>query len=55
MTLWGHTSEKTQRGFCTTCGTAMSAIDDGYDKMGLTMATLDNPSEIPLDLLSGFV
>ncbi len=41
-----RSSEKTQRGFCTTCGTAMSAIDDGYDKMGLTMATLDNPSDV---------
>ena len=41
-----QSSEKTQRGFCPKCGSTINAVDDGYDKMGLTMATLDDSSAI---------
>ncbi|MFD2205560.1 GFA family protein [Kiloniella antarctica] len=37
-------SEKTQRGFCPNCGGSICAIDEGYDKISLTITTFDEPS-----------
>lgn len=41
-----QSSEKTQRGFCPKCGGTICAIDDGYDKISLTIAVFDEPSLI---------
>lgn len=41
-----RSSEKTQRGFCRKCGSTIAAIDEGYDKISLTMASLEDPSAI---------
>jgi hypothetical protein len=41
-----RSSEKTQRGHCGTCGSPICAIDDGRDKIAITIATLDEPSRI---------
>ena len=41
-----QSSEKTQRGFCPNCGGTVCAIDEGYDKISITMASLDEPSAI---------
>jgi hypothetical protein len=41
-----RSSEKTQRGHCAKCGGTICAIDDGRDKIAITMATLDDPSSI---------
>ncbi len=42
-----RSSEKTERGSCPECGAALCALDDGYDKISLTIASLDDPSAIP--------
>jgi hypothetical protein len=41
-----RSSEKTQRGFCPNCGGTVCALDDGYDKISITIASLDDPSLI---------
>ena len=41
-----QSSEKTRRGFCRNCGSTIAAIDEGYDKISLTMASLEDPSAI---------
>lgn len=41
-------SEKTQRGFCPECGSSLCAIDEGYDKISITMSCLDDSSKIKL-------
>ena len=41
-----RSSETTRRGFCPTCGGTVSALNDGSDRIYLTIATLDNPSQI---------
>lgn len=43
---WFQSSQQTQRGRCPTCGSAMCALDDGSDKIAVTMATLDTSSGI---------
>src|SRR5579863_6801258 len=39
-----RSSEKTLRGFCPQCGSTMCALNDGYDKITLTIATLHEPA-----------
>ncbi|MEM9471839.1 MAG: GFA family protein [Pseudomonadota bacterium] len=39
-----QSSEKTRRGFCVKCGSSLCALDDGYDKISLTIAVFDEPS-----------
>lgn len=41
-----QSSEQSERGFCAKCGSTVCALDDGYDKISLTIATLDEPSAI---------
>ena len=41
-----QSSEKARRGFCPKCGGTICAIDDGYDKISITIPMLDTPSEI---------
>jgi len=41
-----RSSQKTRRGFCDQCGGTLAAIDDGYDKISLTIATFDEPSKL---------
>ena len=43
-----QSSAKTRRGFCAECGSTLCAIDDGYDRISVTMATLDDSSRIKL-------
>jgi hypothetical protein len=41
-----QSSDTTQRGHCAKCGSTICAIDDGRNKIAITMATLDDPSRI---------
>ncbi len=41
-----QSSEKSRRGFCPVCGGTVCAVDEGYDKISLTIASLDEPSAI---------
>ena len=41
-----RSSEMTVRYFCPKCGGTLGAQDDGYAKIGLNIASLDNPSAI---------
>ena len=41
-----QSSEKTQRGFCPNCGGTVCAIDDGYDKISLTIASFDDAAQL---------
>jgi hypothetical protein len=44
-----QSSEKTSRGFCPKCGSTLCAVDDGYDNIALTIASLDNPNLVVPD------
>jgi hypothetical protein len=41
-----RSSASTRRGFCPTCGGTVCALNDGSDQIYLTIATLDDPSQI---------
>ncbi len=41
-----RSSKKTQRCFCAQCGGTLAAIDDGYDQVSITMASLHKPASI---------
>jgi hypothetical protein len=41
-----RSSKASQRGFCPKCGGAICAVDDGSDKICMTVATLDDPDAI---------
>jgi hypothetical protein len=41
-----RSSEKVERGFCPKCGSALCAIDDGSDQIGITIASLNTPDLI---------
>jgi len=43
-----QSSAKTQRGHCSKCGSALCAIDEGYEKISITMGTLKDSSSIKL-------
>ncbi|MBG6136060.1 hypothetical protein IW245_002254 [Longispora fulva] len=43
---------KTTRGFCTTCGSSVAAIDYGVDLIGINMSALDvqdDPRLVPVN------
>lgn len=44
--IWYNTFPTTKRGFCPTCGSSVSAYDDGGEAMGLTMMSLDDHGTI---------
>lgn len=39
-----RSSKTVQRGFCSACGSALCAIDDGGDTIAMTIATLREPA-----------
>ena len=41
-----RSSEKMQRGFCPRCGGTICSMEDGSDKIYVTVATLDDPNAI---------
>jgi len=41
-----RSSEKMQRGFCPKCGGTICSIEDGSDKIYITVATLDDPNAV---------
>lgn len=41
-----QSSEKSRRGFCSACGGTVCALDEGYDKASLTIASFDDPSTL---------
>lgn len=41
-----QSSQKTRRGFCSECGGTICAMDEGYDKIALTIATFDDSSKL---------
>jgi hypothetical protein len=41
-----RSSAGTQRGFCSSCGGTLCALDDGSDKVSMTIATLDDPNSL---------
>lgn len=45
-----RTSKKTQRGNCPTCGSALCAIDDGYQNISVMIGSLDRPNLIVPDV-----
>lgn len=44
-----RSSKKTQRGNCTECGSALCAIDEGYDRISITVGALDHPDQVVPD------
>ena len=42
-----NSSEKLNRGFCGTCGSSLTFERDNFDKIGLAVATLDDPGRYP--------
>ncbi|WP_164503872.1 GFA family protein [Rickettsiales endosymbiont of Stachyamoeba lipophora] len=41
-----RSSKKTQRGFCPKCGSTLCALDDGYENISITIASLREPSSV---------
>jgi hypothetical protein len=41
---WYRSSPKTERGCCRECGGTIAARDDGSPMLGITVASLDDPS-----------
>ncbi|MEO1192667.1 MAG: GFA family protein [Pseudomonadota bacterium] len=41
-----QSSQKSRRGSCPICGSAISVEDEGYDKISITIASLDDPDAI---------
>jgi hypothetical protein len=41
-----RTSERTRRGFCGNCGGSLFALDDGTEKICMTIATIDQANEL---------
>ena len=41
-----RSSKRTQRGFCSSCGGTLCALDDGSNSVSITISTLDDPSAI---------
>jgi len=41
-----RSSEKCLRGFCPKCGALVCTMNDGYENITMTIATLDDPSAI---------
>ena len=49
-----RSSEKTRRGNCPTCGSALCAVDDGYANISIVMGSLDRPNAIVPDARHSF-
>ena len=45
-----RSSEKTQRGNCPRCGSAICALDDGADTIAIVIGSLDRPNLIRPDV-----
>ena len=45
-----RTSENTQRGNCPKCGSAICAVDDGYENISIVLGSLDRPNMIVPDI-----
>jgi hypothetical protein len=43
---WFRSSPASRRGSCPQCGGAICSVDDGSDKICMTVATLDDPDAI---------
>ena len=41
-----RSSEKTRRGNCPECGSAICAVDDGYDHISIVIGALDRPNMV---------
>jgi hypothetical protein len=41
-----RSSEKSRRGFCPRCGSSLCILDDGYDKISVTIESLDDPAAV---------
>jgi hypothetical protein len=46
---WFRSSEKVQRGFCATCGSALFWDPIGRDKIAIAMGAFDQPTGVRLD------
>lgn len=44
-----RSSAKTRRGFCPKCGGTLCALDDGYENVSMTIASLNDPNAIVPD------
>jgi len=44
-----RSSAKTRRGNCPTCGSALCAVDDGYENISIVIGSLDRPNLIVPD------
>ncbi|MGD1935159.1 MAG: GFA family protein [Candidatus Phaeomarinobacter sp.] len=44
-----QSSEKTQRGSCPSCGSSLCAVDEGYDRISVTVGSLDRPNLVVPD------
>lgn len=44
-----RSSEKTQRGNCPVCGSAICAVDDGYENISIVVGALDRPNMVVPD------
>ncbi len=45
-----RSSERTERGHCPVCGSALCAIDDGYPNISIVVGSLDRPNLIVPDV-----
>jgi hypothetical protein len=49
-TLTYHrSSEHSKRGFCARCGTSLTFTDEGAGEIDLTVASLDDPNQLPIE------
>jgi hypothetical protein len=44
-----RSSERSRRGFCARCGTSLTFVEDGLGDIGLTVASLDDPNQLPIE------
>ncbi len=49
-----RSSENCRRGHCPACGSALCAIDDGYEYISIVIASLDRPDDIVPDVQHSF-
>jgi len=49
-----RSSDKTQRGNCPNCGSALCAVDDGYENISIVIGSLDDPDRIVPDAAHSF-
>ena len=44
-----RSSERSRRGFCARCGTSLLFEDDGGSEVDVTVASLDDPDQLPIE------